>query len=61
MYLHGALCSILFNLICNMATFRKNVLTPGAEDVCKCMNICLQVTAFVIPFNLICNMTVLKK
>ena len=61
MYLHGALCSILFNLICNMTTFRKNVLTPGIEDMYKRVNICLQVTAFVILFNLICNVTVLKK
>ena len=39
MCLHGALCSILFNLICNRTTFRKNVLTfdltPGVEGVCK--------------------------
>ena len=38
---HGALCSIPFNLICNMTTFRKDVdlLTRpgggGSEDVCK--------------------------
>ena len=61
MCLHGVLCSIHFNLICNMTSFRKKRLTPGAEDVFKCVNIYLQVTAFVIPFNLICNMTVLKK
>ena len=39
MCLHGALCSIPFNLICNMATFSKKVLpldpTPGVEVVCK--------------------------
>ena len=40
MCLHGALCSILVNLICNMTTFRKkNVLTfdptLGVEGVCK--------------------------
>ena len=27
MCLHGALCSIAFNLICNMTTFSKNDLT----------------------------------
>ena len=41
MYLcvHGALCSIPINLICNMTTFRKNVLkfdsALGVEGVCK--------------------------
>ena len=40
MFLHGALHSIPFNLICNMITFReKNVFTfdptPGVEGVCK--------------------------
>ena len=41
--------------------FQEKMFDPGAEDVFRCVNICLQVTAFVIPFNLICNMTVLKK
>ena len=39
MYLHGALCPIPFNLICNKTTYRKNVLTfdpiPGTEGVSK--------------------------
>ena len=59
MCLHGALCSIPFNLICNMTTFRKKKnstfdLTPGVEGVCVCKDrICLHIAAFVIPFNLI--------
>ena len=37
--LHGALCSMTTNLMCNMTTFRKkNALTfdptPGVEGVC---------------------------
>ena len=40
MCLRGVLCSIPFNLECNMATFKnKNVLTfdhtPGVEGVCR--------------------------
>ena len=47
MCLHGALCSIPFNLICNMTTFSKEMFrpfdpTPGAEGeskdrICDCM------------------------
>ena len=56
MCLHKALCSIPFNLLCNMTTFRKkNVstfdLTPGDEGVC--VRLCVHVAAFAIPFNLI--------
>ena len=39
MCLHGALYSIPINLICNMITFRENVLTfdptPEVEGACK--------------------------
>ena len=39
MCMHGALCSILNNLKCNITTFTKNVLTfdptPGVKGVCK--------------------------
>ena len=40
MSLHGTLCSIIFNLICNMTIFSQtNVLTFGphleVEGVCK--------------------------
>ena len=56
MCLHGNLCSIHFNLICNMTTFRKKVLTigptPGVEGVLG-ENIWLHLAASVIPFKLI--------
>ena len=66
MCLHGALCSIPFNVICNMTSFRKiNVLTfdptLGVEDVCKdrisgCIVLCV-----LSPSKLIGNMTMSEK
>ena len=39
MCLHGALCPVLISLVCNMSTFRKNVLAidliSGVEGACK--------------------------
>ena len=40
MCLHGGLCSIPFNLICNTTTFKKKTVltfdpTLGAKGVCK--------------------------
>ena len=60
------LCSIPFNLICNMTTFSKRYsLTfwhhPLGEG-CVCgQNICYHVAASVVSFNLICNMTTFRK
>ena len=55
MCLHGALCSIPFNLICNDYFRKKNVLTfdpnPGVEGVCK-DRICACMVLFA-PFPLI--------
>ena len=46
-----------FNLICNINTFRKKVLT-----FCVCMqNICYHIAVCVVPFNLIRNMTRFQK
>ena len=45
MCLHGALCPIAFNLICNMT------MGAGSEGKIFYYN----AAAFVIPFNLICN------
>ena len=66
MCMHGVLCSIPFNLINSMTTFRKkNVLsfdpTPGIECVCK-DRICACMVLYA-PFfsNLICNMTIFRK
>ena len=60
MCLHSDICSIPLNLICNMATFRKNVLTfwphLGVEDVCKD-----RMCACMVPLNLICNMATFQK
>ena len=38
MCLHGALCSIPFNVLCNMTTFSKKYFDPtqGIEDVSTC-------------------------
>ena len=47
MRLHGALCPIPFNLICNM--------TMGAGSAGKIF--ATMHATFVIPFNLICNTT----
>ena len=64
--LNGALCSILFNLICNMTTFWKRYsLTfwphPLGQE-CSCgQNICYHVAASVVSFNLICNITIFWK
>ena len=64
--LYGVLCSIPFNLICNMITFRKkNVLTfwphPWSQGyVCE-QNICYHVAVCFIHFNLICNITIFQK
>ena len=56
MCLHGALCSIPINFICNMTTFRKKIVltfdpTPGVEGVCK-DRICACMVLFA-PFPLI--------
>ena len=57
MCLHGALCSIPFNLICNMTTFSKkkcfDLLTPpqGVKGVCK-DRICASKVLYA-PFPLI--------
>ena len=63
---HGALCSIPFNLICNMTTFRKRYsLTFWPHPLgrgCVCgQNICYHVAASVVSFNLIYNMTTFRK
>ena len=61
MCLHGALSSILFNLICNMTTFRKKKFLPF--DPIWGLRVCVRTDIFLhgalcsIPFNLICNMT----
>ena len=63
---HGALCSIPFNLICNMTTFRKRYSLTfwphplGQGCVCE-QNICYHIAASVVSFNLICNMTTFRK
>ena len=65
MCMHGVLCSIPFNLINSMATFRKNALsfdpTPGIECVCK-DRVCACMVLYA-PFfsNLVCNMTTFRK
>ena len=60
------LCSIPFNLICNMTTFRKRYSLTfwpyplGRGCVCG-QNICYHVAASVVSFILICNMTTFRK
>ena len=60
MCLHGALCSIPDNLISNMTSFRKDVLTfdqtPGVEDVCK-----NRIYACIVPYDLFHLMTTFMK
>ena len=56
MFLHGALRSISFNLICKMTTFRKKsfdhkTLPQGPDGVCK-DRICACMVLY-IPFPLI--------
>ena len=63
---HCTLCSIPFNLICNMTTFTKIYdLTfwphPLGRGCVYGLNICYHVAAKVVSFNLICNMTVFWK
>ena len=62
---HGALCSIPFNLICNMTFGKRYSLTFWCHPLgrgCVCgQNICYHVAASVISFNLICNMTIFWK
>ena len=63
---HGALCSIPFNLICNMTTFSKiyslTFWPHPLDQGCVCgQNICYHVAASVVSFNLICNMTTFWK
>ena len=51
MCLHGALSSIPFNLLCNMTTFRKSILTnPGVEGVCN-DTLCLHGALCSFPFT----------
>ena len=62
MCLHCALCSIPFDLLCNMIMFKNmlnfDLLTPRVRVGGGLpANICSQVVAFVNPFNLICKMT----
>ena len=57
-------CSILFNLICNMATFRKKkVLTfdpsPGVKGVCKDRIIFIMCLYGVICSNPFCKQHIL--
>ena len=47
------LCSIPFNLICDMSTFRKGVCK---DRICACM-----VLYALFHSNLICNMTTFRK
>ena len=63
---HCDLCSIPFNLICNMTTFRKkNDLTfwthPRGQGCVCAENIYYHVAACIVSFNLICNMTIFWK
>ena len=57
------LCSIPFNLICNMTTFRKGKkLTFWPHPRGRgCVHICFHGDLCSIPFNLICNMTTFRK
>ena len=62
---HSALCSMPFNLICNMP-IKKNIwfdlLIPHQGQGCVCgQNICYRVAAFVVSFKLICNMIIFRK
>ena len=64
--IHGALCSIPFNLVCNMTTFSKRYsLTfwphPLGQGCVYGQNICYHAAASVVSFNLICNMTTFRK
>ena len=63
MCLHGALCSIPFNLICNISF--KNVLAfwpnPRGRGCVQGQNMCLHGALCSIPFNLICNMSIFRK
>ena len=54
MCLHGDLCSIPFNSICNMTTFgKKNVdSTPGVECVCVREEYCACMVLYA-PFPLV--------
>ena len=59
MCLHGALCSVSFNLICNLTTFRKECVylltSPLGPSVCVCVSkdrICACMVLYV-PFPLI--------
>ena len=58
MCLYGALCSILFNLICNMITFSKKKFdpTPGVNGVCKD-----RAALCSTSLNLICNLASFSK
>ena len=64
MCLQGALCSIPFNLICNVTTFRKKMTfdpTLRIEGVCKDRICACMVLYAPLPSNLICNMTTFRK
>ena len=60
MCFHGALCSVPFNLICNMT---MPWTPPHGSKMCRVcgQNICYHLAAFVIPLNLICNMAMSRK
>ena len=58
--LHGVLCSIPFNLTCNMTTSRKNVLTFRPPQGVG-QNMCLYGALCSIPIYSICNMTTFRK
>ena len=52
MCLHGALSSIPFNLLCNMTTFRKSILTQRQGSRVYVMTLCAYMELYV-PFSLL--------
>ena len=52
MCLHGALSSIPFNLLCNMTTFRKSILTQPQGSRVYVMTLCAYMELYA-PFPLL--------